>query len=76
MTATTSIYDGDYDSVDIDDDNSFTADKESTTRPRGKTLTFLKELRNIKQYLPCASSLPFKGLLMRKWKGSYIYIYI
>ena len=47
MTATTSIYDGDYDSVDIDDDNSFTADKESTTRPRGKTLTFLKELRNI-----------------------------
>ena len=45
MTATTSIYDGDYDSVDIDDDNSLTADKD--TRPRGKTLTFLKELRNI-----------------------------
>ena len=48
MTATTSIYDRDYDSVDIDDDNSFTADKESTAQPtRGKTLTFLKELRNI-----------------------------
>ena len=49
--ATTSIYEavGDYESVDIDDDNSLNADKEDSAiqKPRGKTLTFLKELRNI-----------------------------
>ena len=49
--ATTSIYEAvrDYESVDIDDDNSLNADKEDSAmqKPRGKTLTFLKELRNI-----------------------------